>query len=254
MDERRIAELFRDAANDAPPASFDVGDVRSGSARATARRRAQVALGSTLAVVLAFGGVLVSTNLLTQQNSGVATSAGSAEDSLSPNLTQSPFAASEPGGEHEKRAEPDLTGGLPPKSIPGDPSTQGDGTSGTTGRPSATGGASGCQEVDRELAVALASELPAAEGLQASHAVANCPAGARGAGYLVRDDRGVYGVVSVVLVPPGQQPLASTSTAEGRSDGPAGTVYVLSEPAQGSAAGPFEAELPVLAQRISAKL
>ncbi|MBB5954536.1 hypothetical protein FHS29_001106 [Saccharothrix tamanrassetensis] len=250
MDERKIAELFRDAASDAPPASFDVGNVRSASGRAAARQRSQIALGSTLAVVLVLGGVLVSTDLMTRSDSGLATSAGSAEYSASPNL--SPLAVPDPG-EAGKRVEPDLTGGPPPKSIPEDPSTQGDGQSGTTGR-SPTGGTSGCQEVDRELAVALADELPAAEGLQPSYAVANCPSGARGASFLLRDGSGVYGVLSVVLVPPGQQALASTSVAEGRAESRLGTVYVLTEPAQGSAAGPFEAELSSLAAKVAGNL
>ncbi|RKT51599.1 hypothetical protein [Saccharothrix australiensis] len=252
MDERRIAELFRAAAGDAPPASFDVGNVRSASARATARRRSRVALGSTLAAVLVFGGALVSADLLGRPDHGNTTSAGSAQPPESPNLT--PFAVPEPR-EGEQRAEVVPSGGQPPESIPEDPSTQGDGTSGTTGRPT-TGGASGCQEVDRELAVALADELPAAEGLQPSHAVANCPSGARGAAYLVRDDRGVTGLVSVVLVPPGEGAPASTAVAESR--GPArsgaGTVHLLSEPAQGATSGPFEAELPGLAERVASRL
>ncbi|MEU4806748.1 hypothetical protein [Actinosynnema sp. NPDC023587] len=247
MDERRIADLFRDAANGAPPPSFDVGNVRSASARETARKRTRLALGSALTVVVALGGVVTYANLVPREN--VSTSAGSAESAASPNL--SPMAVPEPR-RGESLAVPDVSGGLPPKSIPEDPSTQGDGTSGTTGRPT-TGGASGCQEVDRELAVALADELPAAEGLQPSHAVANCPTGARGAGYLVRDDQGVYGVVSVVLVPPGVQALASSSPAEGRAPARDGTVFVLSEPAQGSVAGPFEARLTDLAARVAAR-
>lgn len=247
MDERKIAELFRDAANGAPPASFDVDEVRTASTRETARRRTQLALGSALAVVVAFGGVAAYANLVPWGN--VSTSAGSADSYTSPNL--SPFAEADPR-QGQTPAAPDVSGGMPPKSIPEDPSTQGDGTSGTTGRPT-TGGASGCQEVDRELAVALADELPAAEGLQPSHAVANCPAGGRGAGYLVRDPQGVYGVVSVVLVPPGVQTLASSSSAEGRAPGRNGTVFVLSEPAEGAAVGPFESRLTDLAARIAAR-
>ncbi|MEV0676758.1 hypothetical protein AB0I60_09560 [Actinosynnema sp. NPDC050436] len=247
MDERKIADLFRDAANGAPPASFDVGNVRTASARATARKRTQVALGSVLSVIVALGGVVAYANLVPGGN--VSTSAGSAESYTSPNL--SPFDQADPR-QAQTPAAPDLSG-MPPKSIPEDPSTQGDGTSGTTGRPT-TGGASGCQEVDRELAVALADELPAADGLQPSHAAANCPTGARGAGFLVRDEQGVYGVVSVVLVPPGVQTLASTSPSEGRAPARDGTVFVLSEPAQGSAVGPFEGRLTDLASRIAARL
>ncbi len=248
MDERKIAELFRDAASDAPPASFGVDNVVSASARETVRRRNRLALGSAMAAVLVFGGVVAYANLMSVEN-GLPTSAGSALEAESPNLT--PFGVPEPrdGG---TLAEPDLTGGLPPKSIPENTSTQGDVEPGKAGRPT-TGGTSGCQEVDRELAVALADELPAADGLQPSHAVANCPPGARGASFLVRDGRGVYGVVSVVLLPVGQQALASTSIAEAHHDSAKGVVYVLSEPAQGASVGPFEAELGSLAERIAAR-
>ncbi|MBW4715668.1 hypothetical protein [Saccharothrix obliqua] len=250
MDERKLAELFRTAADDVPPASFDVGDVVAESGRAAARRRTRAALGSALAAVLVFGGFFAYANVGTRQNGGVATSAGSAEGFPSPNLTPTPYAVPEP--RDGEPVEPDVSGGLPPKSIPEDPSTQGDGTSGTTGRPPTAGGASGCQEVDRELAVALADELPAAEGLQPSSAAANCPPGARGAGYLVRDGD-VHGVLSVVLVPPGVSALASTASAEAHAVASRGTVFVLSEPAQGAAVGPFEARLPELAGKIAAR-
>ncbi|MEJ2858599.1 MULTISPECIES: hypothetical protein [unclassified Saccharothrix] len=246
MDERKLAELFRDASGGAPPPSFDVGSVRAESARVTARRRTRVALGSTLAVVLLVGGVLVGTNL-TRQSNELATSAGSAQDAPSPNLTASPFAAQE----GEPRAETDQSGGLPPKSIPDDPSTQGDGTSGTTGR-DATGGTSGCQEVDRELAVALADKLPAAEGLQPAPAAAQCPPGSRGASFLVRDGS-IPGVVSVVLVPKGTLTVSSGATAEASSPAKTGVVHVLSEPEAGSSVAPFAAELASLAREIAAE-
>ncbi|MFI9811103.1 hypothetical protein [Saccharothrix variisporea] len=246
MDERKLAELFRDAAGGAPPPSFDVGSVRAESARVTARRRTQVALGSTLAVVLLFGGVLVSANLGRSSND-MATSAGSAQDAPSPNLTATPFVLE--GG--EPRAETDQRGGLPPKSIPDDPSTQGDGTSGTTGR-DATGGTSGCQEVDRELAVALADKLPAAEGLQPAPAAAQCPPGSRGASFLVRDGA-IAGVVSVVLVPKGGSTVPSAATAEASSPAKAGVLHVLSEPEAGSAVAPFAGELASLARELAAQ-
>ncbi|MEU7526215.1 hypothetical protein AB0A74_10805 [Saccharothrix sp. NPDC042600] len=247
MDERKLAELFRDAAGGAaPPPSFDVGSVRAESARVTARRRTRVALGSTLAVVLLFGGVLVTTDLTRQDSGGLTASAGSAQDSPSPNLT--PFAVPQEG---QQRAETDQSGEALPKSGPDAPSTQGDGTSGTTGR-IAPGGTSGCQEVDRELAVALADKLPAADGLQPAPAAAQCPPGSRGASYLVRDGS-IPGVVSVVLVPPGTLTVPSSATAEASSPAKTGVVHVLSEPEAGSSVAPFAAELDELAREIAAK-
>ncbi|XVV03627.1 hypothetical protein ACQPW3_41010 [Actinosynnema sp. CA-248983] len=245
MDERKLAELFRDAAGGAPPPSFDVGSVRAKSAKATAQHRTRIALGSSLAVVLLFGGVLVTTDLAREESGGLTASAGSAQDAPSPNL---PFEVPQEG---QQRAETDQRGEVPPKSGPDAPSTQGDGTSGTTGR-IAPGGTSGCQEVDRELAVALADKLPAADGLQAAPAAAQCPPGARGASYLVRDGS-IPGVVSVVLVPPGTRTVPSGATAEASSPGRTGVVHVLSEPEAGSSVAPFAAELAELAREIAAE-
>lgn len=249
MDEQKLAELFRDAARDAPPASFDVTGVRSASARAGARRRSAIALGSTMAAVLVLGGLVATTNLLPETTNDTA-AAGSAEGASSPNVT--PFSAGEPEV-LPKDASPDRSGGIPPKSIPEDPSTQGDEPSGSAGRPSAGSAQRGCVEVDRELAVALADELSVANA-QASPAVADCPIGARGASFLVRDG-GIYGTVSVVVVPPGVSALtpdANTQfqTAE-TSDGD--RLYVLSRPEEGSSVAPFSAELSSMAERLAAR-
>lgn len=248
MDEQKLAELFRDATRDAPPASFDVAGVRSASARATARRRSAIALGSTMAVVLVFGGVVAATNLVPETTSDRA-AAGSAESASSPNLT--PF-----GVEPEalpKDASPDRSGGIPPKSIPEDPSTQGDEPSGSADRPPVGSAQRGCVEVDRELAVALADELPVATA-QASPAAADCPVGARGASFLVRDGA-IHGTVSVVLVPPGTPGLVldqsvQYQTAESR-DGD--QLYVLSRPEEGSSVAPFSGELASMVQRLAAR-
>ncbi|MGM1058755.1 hypothetical protein [Saccharothrix sp. Mg75] len=247
MDEQKLSELFRDAAGDAPPASFDVGEVRAASARATARRRSAAALGSALAVVLVFGGVVVSTDLFAK-STGDTTAAGSAESAPSPDVT--------PFGEAEvpavpKDASPDRSGGMPPKSVPDDPSTQGDEPLGTADRPTVGRTPGGCVEVDRELAVALADELPVARGLQPSPAAANCPAGGRGAGYLVRDG-GATGTVSVVVVPPGTPDLVPDRSVRFQSSPTSGgeELYVLSEPAAGSGVAPFADELASLARRL----
>lgn len=248
MDEQKLAELFRDATRDAPPASFDVAGVRSASARATARRRSAIALGSTMAVVLLFGGVIVTVDRGPEEESAVA---GSLLDASSPNVTT--FSAPGPGLA-QKEASPDLSGGLPPKSIPEDPSTQGDEPSGSVGRPSADSAQRGCVEVDRELAVALADELPVARGLQPSLPSANCPVGARGAGYLLRDG-GVYGTLSVVIAPPGTSGLVPDESVRHQSakTSTGDELYVLSEPEEGSSVAPFAGELSTLARDLAAR-
>jgi hypothetical protein len=248
VDEQKLTELFRDAARDAPPPSFDVTGVRAASARATARRRSAIALGSTLALVLVFGGVAVTSGIV--QNSGSDTAvAGSAEDTSSPNVT--PFSAGQPEL-IPKDASPDLSGGIPPKSIPEDPSTQGDEPSGSADRPSVGSAQRGCVEVDRELAVALADELSVANALQAAPAAADCPIGARGASFLVRDG-GVFGTVSAVIAPPGT--VVPESNVQYKSaKTPAGDeLYVLSRPEEGSSVAPFSAELASMAERLAAR-
>jgi hypothetical protein len=108
--------------------------------------------------------------------------------------------------------------------------------------------------VDRELAVALADELPVARGLVPAPAAAKCPPGARGASYLLRDG-GVTGTVSVVLTPHGELPpsfdgntLAESASASGGQE-----LHVLSRPEEGSTTAPFTAELPALAEELAAR-
>jgi hypothetical protein len=143
MDEQKLADLFRDAAHDAPPASFDAGDVRTASRRASLRRRNSIAAGTTLVVVLGFGGVVASANWIGTDKSSNSAGAGQQQETGA----QAPMTAAE--------VQP------PPKNIPGDSSTQGDGsTPGSTGfTTGAQRAVQGCAAVDRELADALASEL-----------------------------------------------------------------------------------------------
>ncbi|MBY8848083.1 hypothetical protein [Saccharothrix longispora] len=247
MDEQKLSELFRDATRDAPPASFDVGEVRAASARATARRRSAVAVGSALAVVLVFGGVVVSANLFAN-TAGDTAAAVSAEGAPPPDVTR--FGDAQAPALPEDAA-PDRSGGMPPRSVPDDPSTQGDEPLGTADRPTVGRTPGGCVEVDRELAVALADELPVARGLQPAPAAANCPVGARGASYLVRDG-GTTGTVSVVVAPAGTSDLAVDPSVRFQSSPTPGgeELYVLSEPAAGSSVAPFADELASLAQRL----
>ncbi|QQQ76250.1 hypothetical protein IOD16_35395 [Saccharothrix sp. 6-C] len=251
MDEQKLGELFRDAAGDAPPPSFDVDAVRSASARATARRRSAVALGSAVALVLVFGGLVLSANFARNTSSDTA-AAGSAEHASSPNVV-TPFSAGEPEV-LSKDAPADRSGGNPPESIPEDPSTQGDDPSGSAGRTLAGSAQRGCVEVDRELAVALADELSVANAEQAAPAVADCPTDARGASFLVRDGD-VYGTVSAVLAREGaaaQVTAGSGTHASARTSG-GEELHVLSRPAQGSSEGPLADDLAELADRLAAR-
>ncbi|ATE57716.1 MULTISPECIES: hypothetical protein [Actinosynnema] len=251
MDERKLAEAFRDAADGAPAPAFDLDSVRSASKRATLRRRSALAAGSTLAVVLLAGGVAAGGLLPV----GGPERASSALESQAPATLDMEAATAEPrvlGTEDGPRGEAgEPTGGQPPKSIPGDPSEQGDEPPGSAD-PTVGGTPSGCGAADRELAVALAGELPVARDLVPT-GVTGCPAGARGASYLVRAGAD-YATVSVVLVPAGVRASLATdlrreavaTTASGES------VHVLSEPAAGATTAPYAADLPGLAQAIAA--
>ncbi|GGU69347.1 hypothetical protein [Lentzea flava] len=147
MDEQKLADLFRDAVHDAPPASFDASDVRTASRRATLRRRNSIAAGTTLVVVLGFGGVVAGTNWINQDKS---TSSNLGSGQANDNKAESPLT----GPATALEAQP------PQKDFPGDPSTQGDGsTPGSTGLSTSDRAVQGCAGVDRELADALAGEL-----------------------------------------------------------------------------------------------
>lgn len=143
MDERKLADLFRDAAHDAPPASFDAGDVRRASRRVTLKRRSSIAAGTTLVVVLGFGGVFAANGWVGQDTKG-SNSAGS-------------------GQKRDDPAESPMTPlqAQPPTNFSGESkSTQGDAqTPGSTGLTTGESAVQGCAGVDRELADALAVEL-----------------------------------------------------------------------------------------------
>ncbi|MFI6098585.1 hypothetical protein ACIA8G_23770 [Lentzea sp. NPDC051213] len=146
MDEQKLAGLFRDAAHDAPPASFDAGDVRTASRRATLRRRNSIAVGTTLVVVLGMGGVVVGNGWFGANTSNEA-GTGQAQD----NAAQSPLTGP---------IAPNQSAQPPANDFPGSVSTQGDTASpGSTGLTPGERAVQGCAAVDRELADALASEL-----------------------------------------------------------------------------------------------
>src|SRR5687768_11522241 len=126
MDEQKLADLFRDAAHDAPPASFDAGDVRTASRRATLRRRNSIAAGTTLVVVLGFGGVVAGAGWFGQDK----------ENQISSQT-----------GQQKDNAAPQTALEAPPaeKNFPGDASTQGDtSTPGSAGLTTGDRAVQGC--------------------------------------------------------------------------------------------------------------
>lgn len=214
MDEKELETLFRAAPGEPPPPGFSLNDVTAAAARASARRRSAVLLtAACLVAVLSAAGI-----------AGV-----------------SYFRSTE-----TSTAQPALAPERPPETSPGPSALQGSGGNGEDG-PRAEG-ASGCEKVDRELATALAGELPAT-GATAPLPGRFCPTVTRSAGFHVTDGDS-SGVVSVTVFPAGvavKLPTFKDGTVPaGQLAGSGGTVLVLSTPDPGSAA-PLEADLPRIA-------
>jgi hypothetical protein len=218
VDEHKLADLFRDAVRDAPPASFDEADVRTASRRVSARKRTQLALGSTLAAVLLVGGTVVATGLIAGPKSDNTNAAAGNSDAT---VMQAPA----------ERGE-----GTLPKDLPGEEPTQGGSTPWSVGSQADTSAPQGCGTVDRKLADALAVELSVPAD-QAVPVKASCPAGARGAAFSVDG-----GKVSAVLVPQGAnvQLQANTKSAEQLTAG-GQSLHVFAEPADGPSAERLDA-------------
>lgn len=166
MDEQKLADLFRDAAHGAPPASFDASDVRTASRRATLRRRNSIAAGTTLVVVLGLGGAVASTAWLGQDKGTNVSQENSGQQQ--DNTAQSPMSVEQQ------------------KNFPGnDGSTQGDSTPpGSTGLATGESAVQGCAGVDRELADALASELSVSP-VDAIPPTVTCPPDSRSAAFKI---------------------------------------------------------------------
>lgn len=250
VDERQLAQLFQTAADDGPPASFGHSDVVAASHRETRRRRTRIAGGSALVVAVLLGGVAVGNNLLGGPRNAETTSAGGMADST-------PQSAEVERGEQ-----------VPAEQLPGqlsspDSQTQGADKAGKIipwPGLAADGARAGCGPADRELADALAAQLPAA-GQSAPMAVPDaCPPEARAVAVPVSED-GADGWIYLVLAPvrgdgPADQPV------ERAADGalgfqrltPSGRVLVvLSVPAVDNGQPPFAADTMILAEEIGSK-
>lgn len=232
MDEHKLAGAFRDAVRETPPASFDATDVVAASHRVTARRRMQLAGGSALGVVVLAGGLVLGNSTLGDGGHPAAPMAGGR-----PSTSGQARVFTAQGEPNPRMTAPGNS--VNPNSLPGQPPKQGSGESGMAGQP--TGNPRpGCGSVDRELAAALAGELPAIAGSPPIMADGPCPAGARAVAVAVRDGASA-GTLTVVLVP------APNSGRAGPDAGPAavvashsgGTLTVSSRAAAGSSAAPY---------------
>ena len=223
MDERRLAELFREAADDAPPSSFGAEDAAEASRRATARRRAQVAGGSLLGVGVLLAGLTVG---------GVLAGSPEQPPARQPIEPPSPLQVA------------------PREAVPRGPA---DGVA----EPGAGSTASGCGLAAPEVAAALAAELPLAAGRPPFPVPEQCPPGARGAGIGVADGH-VTGSIFVLVGPAGALPRDGERADGARvaravdDDGTA--VLVISVPNASAEVAPFSGELADLARRLADRL
>lgn len=197
MDERQLTELFRDAADDGPSATFGHADVVAASRRVTARRRMALAGGSTLGIAVLVGGIVVGGGYLRDTGGGdsLATAgSGGGSSSSSQVLEDQQERASTPG---ELAAPPSPAAD---KDGPESPAEQGRGDSGkVVPWPGLRddGARAGCGPVDRELADALIRELPATSGVQPFAVPDACPPDARAAAIPV-DGGSIYVVLGPV--------------------------------------------------------
>ncbi len=254
MDEKKLGELFKDAVRDTPPATFGTGEVRRASVRASARHRQNVVVGCVLAVVLLGGGGITAVALTggtSHSNAAVSASGGSADTANSGTMKSEAGAGAPRVQEAPPTALNDQTG----------TSKQGDSPPGGAGSPSTRTPSGGCETADRELAAALASELPAAPNAKDAMKVPfGCPPRSRGASFKVTDGAR-SGTVSLVVIPPGvsagfaplgiEVPGTQDFSATGATSG--ATVYLVSQPTPELAEAPFTENGSQMVARLAQK-
>lgn len=189
MKERELEELFRDAADTAPPATFDEQDVVRGSRRVTARRRMAAAGGSLVAAGVLAVGVGAGTGMWT---SDVSTQAGPPQQQQREPAQQAPR-----GGD---RSGPTVL------SLPGS-------------------GGSGCGTPDPELASALNRQLPSVSRTSTPVSATDCPRDSRSASFQLNQGESA-GKVTAIVSPVAS--VAPELLDPGTSRRPDGTIEVTS--------------------------
>ncbi|MDQ7806540.1 hypothetical protein Q5425_22610 [Amycolatopsis sp. A133] len=221
MDEQELRSLFSAAPPDAPSPTFTQDDVVRESRRQTARRRNRITAGvsAVALVVVGFGAYGV-------VSGGTPGSLTAAKDNAAP--AQAGPGSAQPG---DGSMRPQI--GEESPNFPAQPPQQGGDGDGRTGQ--LAEGASGCEQVDGELAIALAGELPG--HVTATQAVPGgaCSTVARSAGFPVPGGEvaaAVYpkGIPELFKSQPAGTVTARVSTASG------GVLVLVSVPSAGAAA------------------
>lgn len=241
MDERELTRLFQDAADDAPPAGFDVKDVTTASRRTTARRRMRIAaVASIAAVVLGGAGFVAATGSFT----------GSGGESLSATAGRAASDQAAQPAQQDMRLE-----NGDPRKPPVALSMQGDGAArAQAGTAAGLTGTERCEAVDRRLATALAGELPVVPDDPQPVPGRLCAADGRNAAYRVADGD-ASGLVMVAYLP-GQAEatvtLAGRATVATARTSSGGVVVVASVPDGGSPTAPFAGRVQRIADAVAA--
>ncbi|WP_410608573.1 hypothetical protein [Amycolatopsis sp. lyj-109] len=234
MDEQELRSLFAAAPGEAPEPSFTQNDVVRESRRQTVRRRNRITAGvSAAALVVAGFGVYG------QLSGDTSKSLTAADNAVS---AHSDAGSGQPG---DGSMRPEVGGESP--NFPAQPPQQGGVGDGKTGQ--LAEGASGCEQVDGELAIALAGELPG--HVAATQAVPGgaCSTAARSAGFPVPG-----GEVAAAVYPKGipevfkSQPAGTVTARAGTASG--GVLVLVSVPSAGAAA-PYAGQVDQVAHDLA---
>jgi len=234
--------MLRDAVEDAPEPSFTVDDVTNASRRITARRRSLVTAAA--AVVVGAGAVTGLVAFGAGQRDGGSTALAPGETVVSGEIAKKNPESGQPNDDEGR--------GLGVESFPDASPKQGGGSSEEDG-PRAEG-TPACQSVDRELATALAGELPIDPVGEAIPYRSCFEPDGRAAAYRVPG-----GTVAVVLDPQGTHafdvPL-DVASAVATVDVGGGKLAVIGVAADSAdeADVPLREELPGIAERVAAAL
>lgn len=237
VQEARIAALFRDAADGAPPPAFDAAQVVATSRRITRRRRSAVA-GAALAV-LAVAGVGVVAGLGGPGEATVTAASGPAERAENSGAGSADDAARAMAP--EAAAAPDAGGAAAgsPLAPPVPP----------VGTPLGPGSGDCADRQDPALRALVDQALPEVVGAREAATTMECrPGGERG----VAVETG-GGVLSVTYLPPG----AAAQIVDGARSAPTasgGTVVVSSRAGRAAAPAPFADRLDAVSAYLAPRL
>jgi hypothetical protein len=235
MDEQELRSLFSAAPGEAPSPTFSQDDVVRESRRQTVRHRNRITAGVSAAVLVVAG--FGAYGVLSGSTPKSMTAANG--DAVS---SQSDLGSSQPG---DGPMRPQVGGESP--NFSSQPPRQGGDGGGKTG-PLAEG-ASGCEQVDGELAIALAGELPAHVAAIPAVPGGACSTAARSAGFPVPG-----GEVSAAVYPKGipvvfkSQPAGSVTARVPTASG--GELVLVSVPSPGEAA-PYAGQVDQFARDLA---